>query len=79
MSYRPTGWYAQEAVMCFLLPIVAVAILLWCGVVLLRVIVRDLLWQRSVRVGVFARFEQHSPLLPGKCVAPKIIPLRFLA
>ena len=65
--------------MCCLLPIVAVAILLWCGVVLLRVIVQDLRWQRSVRAGLFARVEQHSPLVRRKYAATKPFPLRFLA
>jgi hypothetical protein len=32
---RPTARYAKEAALCFLLPIVALAVTLWCLVILL--------------------------------------------
>jgi len=78
VNSRPADWYAKEAAMCFLLPIVAVAIVLWCGAALLIVIVHDLLWQRSIGADLYARVEHHSPLVQ-KYTAPKIIHLRFLA
>jgi hypothetical protein len=71
---RPAARYAKEAALCFLLPIVALAVTLWCFAILLKVIVQDFRRQRAVGARLFSRVENFSPLLHERKLARKLLP-----
>jgi hypothetical protein len=71
---RPAARYAKEAALCFLLPIVALAVTLWCFAILLKVIVQDLRRQRAVGARLISRVENFSPLLHDRKATRKLLP-----
>ena len=74
MISRPAARYAKEAALCFLLPIVALAVTLWCFAILLKVIVQDLRRQRAVGARLISRVENFSPLLHDRKATRKLLP-----